>query len=428
MAGPSSRILLAVSGGIDSMVMAHLFLESGFKAGIAHCNFNLRGEESDGDEEFVKTFAEKMNVPFFKIRFDTQGFAAEKGISIQMAARDLRYRWFEEVRVENNYDFISLAHNQNDNTETFLINLTRGTGIAGLTGMRPAHKHLIRPLLFATRNAIAAYASENSVPFREDRTNADTKYTRNKIRHRILPVFREINPSFDNTVAETAERLAQVNEIISAFLEPLKERIVTRKDGLTAFRTTDIPRGPYARTILFELFRPYGLSAGQAGELEKLAMGRSGGQLFTGDWRLVKNRNEIIVVPRQESSASYYEVQSAEDLKNIGWVTGAKIFRKDHDFTIPSSEKIASLDSDKIVWPVIIRSPHAGDSFFPLGMKSKKKLSDYFIDRKYSIPEKEKKLVLESAGKIAWIIGDRIDNRFKISGSTRNVLRIEVKD
>jgi tRNA(Ile)-lysidine synthase len=352
---PSERILLAVSGGIDSMVMTHLFLSISADIGIAHCNFNLRGDESDGDEEFVRQYAMAHNVPFFSTGFDTSGFAGEKSISIQMAARELRYRWFEEIRQQNGYDSIALAHNMNDNIETFLINLTRGTGIAGLTGMKPVYKKLIRPLLFASRNAITDYCLQNKIAFREDRSNADTKYTRNKIRHSVIPVFREINPSFDVTIAETAERLGEINDIVNAFISPVREKIFSHRGNLIVIRIKELPVMPGRRTLLFELFRPFGIGTGQLEDLEKLTGGRTGSQLFTDKWRLIKNRSEIIATPREIGSGDYYEISAPGDFGKVPWVLSAEMKKADDSFVIPSSGNIACLDADKITWPLVIR-------------------------------------------------------------------------
>jgi tRNA(Ile)-lysidine synthase len=425
LAATDTKIILAVSGGIDSMVMAHLFISAGADIAIAHCNFNLRGQESDGDEEFVKSFAETNRVPFFRIGFDTSGFASEKGISIQMAARELRYRWFEELRSEKGYDVIALAHNLNDNVETFLINLSRGTGIAGLTGMKPVHGKLIRPLLFATRKAISDYAGNNGVVHREDRTNSDTKYTRNKIRHSLLPGFREINPSFDSTVSETAERLNEINEMVSELLKPLKEKIISRKDGLVHFRIKEIEGLSWKKALLFELFRPFGISSGQVAELVKLFEGRSGSQLITAGWRLIRSRSEIIAVPRFDESENYFELSGPDSFSRTGRLQ-AELIQTESGFRIPTDENTASIDYDKLNWPLVLRKNMPGDSFHPLGMKSRKKLSDYFIDKKYPVPVKEKKLVLESAGDIVWIIGDRLDDRFKITPETKNILFLRV--
>jgi tRNA(Ile)-lysidine synthase len=423
----SHRVLLAVSGGIDSMVMTHLFLRTATEIGIAHCNFNLRGTESDEDELFVKEFASDHNIPFYSESFDTSSLAGEKNISIQMAARELRYRWFEEIRVKNSYDSVALAHNLNDNVETFLINLTRGTGIAGLTGMKPKHKFLIRPLLFASRQAIAEYRDHHNVPYREDRSNTETKYTRNRIRHIILPVFREINPSFDTAVSETAERLGEINGIVSGLISGIKKRVTKQRNDLIVFRIDELNSLSPKRTILFELFKSFGIGNGQLDDLFNLIDGKTGGQLFTPTHRLIKNRKEILVSQRNAGAEGYYEISDPEDFKKIPGFVSANLTKLSSGFNIPPSSNIACLDAGKIIFPLIVRKWMPGDSFYPLGMKQKKKLSDYFIDNKYSILDKENCQILESEGKIVWIAGDRIDNRFRITRSTKKVLIIEVE-
>jgi len=229
------RILMAVSGGIDSMVMSHLFIRLGTEKGIAHCNFSLRGVESDLDEELVKDFACKNGIPFYSIRFNTLEHASSNGISVQMAARELRYEWFEKTRFENSYRLTAVAHNLNDNIETMLINLTRGTGLTGLSGMRPSANMIIRPLLFASRQGIEKYCIENRVPFREDKSNAETKYTRNKIRHLVIPVLKEINPSVEVTLNETAARLAGIDEIVSEYIESIRSGASFKKGTTTIF-------------------------------------------------------------------------------------------------------------------------------------------------------------------------------------------------
>jgi tRNA(Ile)-lysidine synthase len=219
------RLLLAVSGGIDSMVMSHLFIKLGTNIGIAHCNFCLRNKESDMDEDLVRDFASENKIPFYSIRFKTKEHARKKGISVQMAARELRFEWFEKVRIENNFDFVVVAHNLDDKIETMLINLTRGTGLTGLTGMKPLSNRIIRPLLFATRKKIEEYCSDNHITFREDKSNAETRYTRNKIRHLIIPVLKEINPSVKETLNETAERLSGIDEILSGYIDDIRLKI-----------------------------------------------------------------------------------------------------------------------------------------------------------------------------------------------------------
>lgn len=424
----SDRILLAVSGGIDSMVMTHLFLSTKNEVGIAHCNFNLRGVESDEDELFVRNFATDHNIPFYCERFDTIGFASERGISVQMAARELRYRWFEKIRSKNNYNSIAIAHNLNDDIETFLLNLIRGTGIAGLTGMKPKHKNLVRPLLFAPRQAIAEYMRMNAVPYREDRSNSEIKYTRNKIRHAIIPLMKEINPSVENTLTETKGRLSEINEILIGLISEIREKVSKRRGEIMVFKTNVLNELTPKRTILFELFKPYGIGNGQLDDLIDLIDGKTGGQLFTQNQRILKNRKEILVSSRNPVSHSYYEINDISDLLKVPFIVSASFKEITNDFVITSSRKIACLDSGKILFPLIIRHWETGDSFYPFGMRQKKKLSDYFIDNKYSIFDKEKCNILESDGKIVWIIGDRIDNRFRITESSKKALIIEVNN
>jgi tRNA(Ile)-lysidine synthase len=425
--GLSDRVLLAVSGGIDSMVMSHLFLAIGANTGIAHCNFNLRGPESDEDEAFVRQFALINKIPFFSESFDTIGFASEKGISIQMAARELRYKWFEEIRLRNNFYCISVAHNLNDNVETFLINLTRGSGIAGLTGMKPKHKNLIRPLLFASRKSIIEYCNIYKIDFREDRSNAEIKYTRNKIRHVIIPRFKEINPSFETTIVETAERLNEINEIISGHISGIRDKVSIISINSISFKINILQTLSPKLTLLYELFRPYGVAKGQLDDLVNLINGKTGSQLNTPGYRLIKNRKELVVSKTEVDSKDHFEISEIEDFIKFPGYISAEIQKIEKGFNIPHSSDIACLDVDKISFPMIIRKWKYGDSFYPLGMKQKKKLSDHFIDNKYSVIEKEHCWILESEGKIVWIINDRIDNRFRITSGTKRALIIKVR-
>jgi tRNA(Ile)-lysidine synthase len=421
----SDRILLAVSGGIDSMVMAYLFTAIKADIAIAHCNFNLRGSESDKDEAFVKHYASVHKIPFFSIGFDTTGFASEKGISVQMAARELRYRWFEEIRLKNNYNYISVAHNLNDNVETFLINLTRGTGIAGLTGMKPKHKNIIRPILFASRNAIISFSDQYHIDYREDKSNAEIKYTRNKIRHVIIPHFREINPSFDTTITETAERLNEISEILAGHITSIRDRVSVARDNTIAFKINMLEVLSPKLTVLYELFRPFGIGKGQLDDLLNLITGKTGSQIITPGYRLIKNRKEIVVTKKEEGNEKLFEISEISDFDKLPVNLSASIKEVNSGFKIPESSEIACLDADKLSFPMIIRSWHHGDSFYPLGMKQKKKLSDYFIDNKFSVFEKEHCRILESDGRIVWIINDRIDNRFRITRNTTRTLIIE---
>ena len=423
--GPAEKILLAVSGGIDSMVMLHLFIRSGIKAGIAHCNFSLRAGESDMDEELVKQFASDEHLQFHSIRFDTETFAKKHRLSIQMAARQLRYEWFEEIMDKYGYDKTAVAHNLNDNIETLIINLVRGTGISGLTGMKPISNRIIRPLLFSTRQDIVRYCNKHRIIYREDMSNADTKYIRNKIRHQIIPVLKEINPSIEATLNETAERFTGLNEIVTDYLTCLREMVAEQKNDIIKFNIILLKPYLHNKTLLYELFKSFDVNNDQLNDLLKVIEGKTGGQILTGTHRIIKNRKEIIVTDEKKVDYSSYNVEIIEEFANVPGIESAEYINVTDSFEMPSDPLIACLDSEKVSFPLIIRSWKPGDFFYPLGMKNKKKLSDYFINSKYSIIEKENKLILESDGRIVWIIGDRIDNRFRITRSTRKALIIK---
>lgn len=419
------KVLLAVSGGIDSMVMAHLFKSIGIETGIAHCNFCLRGSESEGDEEFVKQFSIKHGIPFFSIRFDTMQYARLKKISIEMAARELRYEWFGKISNENGYDAIAIAHNMNDNAETLLLNLSRGTGIAGLTGLKASSGRIIRPLLFATRSQIEEYGRINNIDYREDRTNSDIKYTRNKIRHFIIPVLKEINPSIEDTIYCTAERLTAANNLIAGTIESIRNRSSFIEGNNRIFRIDTLHDVLDNETAVFELFRPYGINSTGASDLVKVINGRTGGQILTPTHRILKNRNELIVAPVEKCDIEEYRIEDPDEFKNLTFIRSAEVFERYYEMKIPGSPEIAFLDYRKLKFPLIVRKWKKGDSFFPLGMNRKKKLSDYFIDKKVPLIKKEKILIIESAGEIVWIIGERIDDRYKITPSTLTILRLE---
>jgi tRNA(Ile)-lysidine synthase len=419
------RLLLAVSGGIDSMVMSHLFIKLGTNIGIAHCNFCLRNKESDMDEDLVRDFASENKIPFYSIRFKTKEHARKKGISVQMAARELRFEWFEKVRIENNFDFVVVAHNLDDKIETMLINLTRGTGLTGLTGMKPLSNRIIRPLLFATRKKIEEYCSDNHITFREDKSNAETRYTRNKIRHLIIPVLKEINPSVKETLNETAERLSGIDEILSGYIDDIRLKISITRSAETVFNVEKLKSYQKNKALLFELFSPYGVAGSATGDLLRLISGGTGKQIFSKTHSILKNRNELIVSPLVPRSQEYYIINHVEDLLTVPGIKSAGIKNTGPGYKIPRKKSVASIDSDKIRFPLIIRGWKAGDFFYPLGMNQKKKLSDYFIDRKYSLVKKGNTRVLEYEGKIVWIIGERLDERFKITESTSIILKIE---
>jgi tRNA(Ile)-lysidine synthase len=422
---PDDRVLLAISGGIDSMVMAHLFLNLSNETGVLHCNFSLRAEESDMDENLVRDYAAQHNIPIFATRFETKDYARTNGLSIEMAARELRYKWFEEIRLENKYDSIAVAHNLNDNIETLIINLIRGTGLTGLSGMKAVSNRIIRPLLFASRQEITTYCNDNHINYREDKSNADTNFTRNKIRHQVIPVLKEINPSIETTLNETAERFSGINEIVTGYIARLREKITEHKEDIDMVNVNLLRPHLHNKAIIFELFKPYGISNLQLDALLQVINGKTGGQIFTTTHRFIKNRQEIIISGEGIKDEISYVVNDIEGFVKVPGIEKAEFVTITDTYEIPSDPTIACIDTDKLSFPFIARKWKPGDHFYPLGMRQKKKLSDYFIDNKYSILEKENKLILESNGEIIWIIGDRIDNRYKITRSTQKALIIK---
>ena len=425
LASRKDRILLAVSGGIDSMVMAHLFREAGFNTGIAHCNFCLRGEESDLDEDLVRKYASSNKLQFHVISFDTKEYASRKKISIQMAARELRYEWFEKIRKDFSYRTTAVAHNMNDNIETVIINLIRGTGITGLTGIKPAGDGIIRPLLFATRTRIEEYCSRNCIEYREDRTNAETRYMRNKIRHLVVPVLRELNPSVVESVSATSDRLEGTLEILTGYIDSIRRSVIQNIGDNVIFSINGLKNLSLSGSLLFELFRPYNIGSKTSGDLLKVINGRTGGQVLTPTHRIIRNRDELIVTPIRIVMNDVSIIENIEELLAHPHIKSAQITDNSQNLKFSAGRSVAFLDYEKIHFPLIIRKWKKGDSFHPFGMKHQKKLSDYFIDRKYSIIDKEKALIMESGGDIVWIIGERTDDRFKVTGATSLVLRLE---
>jgi tRNA(Ile)-lysidine synthase len=422
IAKKGDRILAAVSGGIDSMVMADLLQKAGLLSGIAHCNFQLRGKESNLDEQLVRKFAEKTGVPFHSIRFATRVHARKKSISIEMAARELRYEWFRRIREEEGYSAVAVAHNMNDNIETLILNLVRGTGIAGLTGMKPDAGNIIRPLLFAARKSIEEYQEKNKIPFREDRTNADTIFIRNKIRHQVIPILREINPSVESTLNETAGRLDAIYDFISDETSKIRKSIFREEGNKTIVNIVRLAPYIHNKALLFELFRPYGVSGTLVKDLQSISKGRTGRQIFTGTSRILRNRGDIIISAQTENECQQYKAEGPADLKKCPQIASVRSVAAGKSMVIDTDPGSAYLDFHKICFPVTIRKWRDGDFFYPFGMNSRKKLSDFFTDVKLSRFDKEKVMILESGGQIAWIIGWRIDNRFRITKSTKKVL------
>lgn len=415
------RLLLAVSGGIDSMVMAWLFRESGTEHSIAHCNFSLRGAESDGDEEFVESWASMNNLPFFSTRFDTLGYAASRKISVQMAARELRYDWFRSLLQHEGFDSVAVAHNLNDNVETFIINLLRGTGLTGLTGMKQHNGDVIRPLLFASRDEITAFASENKIGYREDSSNIQIKYTRNRIRHTVMPEMEKVNPGMLGAITDTMRHLASSSEIVEVYISKLAGELF-RTDGEDAeveikSLLSLTPVAPH----IYELFRRYGISPKQTEEVMALLRSETGRYMFTSTHRLLNDRGKIIITPRNDQVPEEYCFNSIDEMRISGLFSEMRLTGPS-DEAIAASPLIASLDLDLVTFPVTVRPWKPGDRFMPLGMKKMKKISDFLIDLKVPVSEKEKVLLLVSETGVIWVMGYRIDDRYRITHQTARIL------
>jgi len=423
-----TKIILTVSGGADSVVMLDLFAKSQYRCCIAHCNFHLRGNESDADEKFVEKLAVKYNYPFFKSDFDTKAYAEEKSISIEMSARELRYIWFEELRQKYDYKYIATAHHQNDIIETFFINLLRGTGIRGLSGIKPIKGNIIRPMLFANRSMIMEYIKDKKLEFREDSTNSDIKIIRNKLRHQILPLLNEINPAANENIIKSIENLQDAEKLVQKEIIQTKLNLGIETEGSLIINIEKLKKITPIKAYLFEIFHPYGFNSNQIKDIENSLDAESGKCFYSKTHQIVKNRDELLLNIINQSKPFRSKLSDSDKL--IDLPEGRKLFiekiKRTEDFKIPIEQNIAAIDVDQLKYPLLMREWEQGDIFYPLGMKKMKKLSDFFIDEKYSLIDKQKTLILISDNQIVWVIGKRIDNRFKITDKTSNILTLRI--
>ncbi len=418
----TDKILLAVSGGLDSMVMLHLFHRAGYSVAVAHCNFQLRGAESDGDEAFVSEQCIRLGIPFYHEQFDTNNYAWEYNLSTQLAARTLRYTWFDEVLMEGKFDKLATAHHLNDSLETVLINLSRGTGIDGLAGIPVENKSIIRPMLFATRLEIEAFAKAEHITWREDSSNLTDDYQRNFIRHHIMPLLKEINPSLEHTFLSTQEKVRGGVELINLAHATLEKEFVQRTDGKILVHKSAFEAFHYPASVLWEMTKRFGFNIEQCEEVIQSLHKQSGKKFLTSTHQLIIDREQIII---SEITSSWEEVEiKSGEAKAVLGVWTLKIHPGKPVVRENPSEAI--LDADKLHFPLKWRKWKAGDSFNPLGMNHHKKISDFLIDQKISLVDKDRVTVLESNGEIVWVVGHRVDNRFKITDETKHALAIKV--
>lgn len=420
------KVLVAVSGGIDSMVLLNLFEQSGFEYGLIHCNFHLRGDESDGDEQFVREVAGEHGIPAFFTDFDTEEYARLSGISIEMAARKLRYDYFEEIRRQYSYDRIATAHHRDDLIETFFLNLSRKTGIRGLTGIKEKSGNIIRPLLFAGREEIEQYAAKHYLEYREDSSNDEVIYQRNFIRHKILPLFAELNPAFRKNFLTSISHLREAEQIYDHFLDKQRKKVVKTEEQQVLIQIEKLQASAFPKVLLLEILSPYNFNPSVVDDVYKSLGNTSGKQFFSRTHRVVKDREYLYVSEaREEEDKLYYIEKDDMELFDPFDIT---IEKPDaNDFRIIRDKNVACIDLEKIDFPLLIRKWKQGDYFQPLGMRGMKKVSDYFIDEKVPLHEKENTWLLCSGKKIVWIMGQRLDDRFKITPKSRQVLLIQIK-
>ena len=414
-----NKFLLAISGGIDSMVFLDLFRQTTFNFQVAHCNFQLRGNDSDLDEALVRDYCAKNQIPFHHIRFDVEAYKQTGNFSTEMACRNLRYEWFKELMKMNQLDFLVTAHHLDDNIETFIINLSRGTGLRGLSGIPElSDQHILRPLIHFSKDEIIAYAKENEIVWREDCSNATDDYTRNKIRHHITPILKEVHPNFNQNFESTLSILKDAQSFITNQIEKIRAQFIP-DENYSEINIEELNQLNNLDFIQFYLFEKYGFK--DVNLINKLKLGENSAELKSTTHRLIKNRENLILTTIDNTSTNEIIIEQGEvEIKSLN----LKLFCSD----AKSDAAIECLDADKISFPIRLRKIKEGDFFYPIGMKGQKKLiSKYFKDIKLSKIDKEKEwLLVDSQDRIIWVVNYRIDDRFKLSEHSMNFLNIIV--
>lgn len=407
--GKTDKLVVALSGGADSVALLRILLSLGYDCVAAHCNFHLRAAESDRDEDFVRKLCAGLSVSLEVVHFQTSDYARENSLSIEMAARELRYGWFDEIRKKYGATCIAVAHHRDDSVETFLLNLSRGTGINGLKGIMPKNGFIVRPLLEAGRDDILEYLKRIGQDYVTDSTNLEDIYTRNKIRLDIIPLFKQINPSFCESVFETAQRLADVAAIYRQAMNSSIERVMVSPDGMSIEKLL-CEVSPQA--VLYEWLSPFGFNSSQIKDVMRSLKSTSGKMFFSNDWALLRDREQLLLRERNAGEEDYR--------------LNVRMFSVESGFEVPKCNNIAYIDADKLCGELKLRKWKSGDKFVPFGMKGFKKVRDYLRDRKLSLFEKENVIVVTSGEEIVWLVNERTDNRFRIDSKTVNVVEIEV--
>jgi tRNA(Ile)-lysidine synthase len=416
------RLLLAVSGGIDSMVLLYLCHQLDLSFAVVHCNFQLRGDESDADEQFVKDVCDALHRPIFIEKFVTAAFAQEHKLSIQVVARKLRYDWFETIMQNHDYDYLLTAHHLDDSLETFLINITRGTGLDGITGIPEQNDKIIRPLLVFARNEIEAFAQAHKLPWREDSSNASDKYLRNKLRHHVVPVLKELNPSLLTSFEATLNHLQQAQSMVADASRFVYKKVVEELEDQLKIDVTTLQTYSNYKAYLYHWLSPLGFTDWEV--IYELIAAQTGKQVLSETHVILKDRGHLIVYAQQQEPKEIYWVQAQErDVK-----IPLKLWFCRVDDLTDSSTNTIFVDESLLQYPLQIRKWQKGDVFYPLGMLGKKKLSKYFKDEKMSLLDKSNTWLLCSDNQIVWVIGKRADDRFKIIKQTTKILQIQLQE
>lgn len=407
-----AQLLVAASGGPDSVAVAVCLIRLGYAIGLAHCNFNLRAQEADKDEYFVRKLAKENNIPFYVQSFDTEKFTKENNGSIQMAARDLRYGWLEQIRIKNDYDFIVVGHHQNDQVETILMNIARGCGLDGLSGMIPKNNFIVRPFLNHTKEQIVGFLEAIDQPFRIDQSNYQSKYKRNSVRLELIPLFEKINPSFSNHLAKLGERMVEVQQFVNHQIEELRTELVKKHKNSVEISIERLLKGSTPSFVLYELIKGYGFKNSDIEGIIASIKGNSGSVFLSKTHRLIKDRLLFIIQPLDAIPADVLIEISSFKVEINSPISLKMETRPSHNFVKNTS--IACINPKKVVFPVKLRRWKNGDLFYPIGMRGKKKVSDLLIDLKFSISAKEDVFILENGdGRIIWVVGIRLDDRFR---------------
>lgn len=420
----NDRLLVAVSGGVDSVVLCELCKQAGYDFSIAHCNFQLRDADSERDEKFVSGLAQRYNVNFHLVKFETKKFAEENKLSTQEAARNLRYNWFEEIRLKNGYQYILTAHHADDNIETVLMKFFRGTGIKGMRGIEPKKGSIVRPLLFARRKQLEEFLAEQQLEFVSDYTNLQGDYTRNYFRNQVIPMIEKSLPGASENVLTNIDRFREIEQLYQQALETHKKQLMERKGNEIHIPVLKLKQREPLLTIVYEIIRDYGFSSAQTQDVISLLDSDSGKYVKSSSHQVIRNRKWLVIAPLQPEMAETVTIEEGQATVQCAMIR-FQLSMEDADKTrIPTSNRDACLDAHAIKFPLLLRRWKQGDYFYPLGMQKKKKLSRFFIDQKLSKTEKENTWVLESDKKIIWVVGHRIDDRFKVTDKTKKVLVI----